>query len=841
MVIILAGMYLYLSPKLPSVESVRDIRLQIPLRVYSADGEIIAEFGEKRRTPVRFADIPEDFINALLAAEDANFFQHGGVSIKGLARAAMEIILTGERGSGGSTITMQLTRNIFLSLEQTFTRKFNEILLATKLEKELSKEEILELYVNLIFLGKRAYGIEAAANIYYDKSIGELSLAQMAMIAGLPQGPSTQNPIANPERAKTRRNWILGRMLQLGYIGTNEYERAVNEDITARDHGGATDEQARYVAEMARTEALSILGPSAYTEGYRVYTTVDSKLQKRAQEAVIEGLITYDQRHGYRGPERRLLADSNQFDETAVDETATHDERAAGSVAGKVLIDNLEEWQKELAKLSDYGGMHPAIVVDVGEKNIKVVDKKREIIDILWEHGIEQAKPYINENSTGPAPQKASDVVQMGDIVRIRKSPSGSTWWLSQIPEAQAALVSLDPSNGAIRALVGGFDFKQSKFNRITQAKRQPGSNFKPFIYTAALEHGMSAATIINDAPIVFEDDLLENTWRPENDSGKFYGPTRLRKALYLSRNLVSIRIMRQIGIGDTLKSLEKFGFNPGELPRDLSLALGSHATTPLKIAAGYMVFANRGYQTTPFLVKRIEDTNGKTVYEAKPYIACAGPSCGNNDAPPDTESIESDENNDDQEPFVVSPAAFELSFDAKSQLSMLRAEDYPLAPKVLDDRVAYIIDSLLRDVVQRGTGTKAKRLERDDLAGKTGTTNGPNDAWFSGYNGHLVTTTWLGFDQNRPLGRGEYGGSAALPIWIDFMSLALSGKESTRWPQPNGVVSVRIDPETGERARPDDPDGIFEIFRVENVPKENAERDRNIYRTEEGFSEDLF
>ena len=817
---LLAALYLYLSPQLPSVDSLRAIRFQIPLRVYSSDNKLLGEFGEKRRTPIKYENIPQNYIDAILAAEDDQFYSHNGVSIKGLLRATSQLISTGRIQSGGSTITMQVARNFFLSRRQTFARKFNEILLALKIEREITKPEILELYVNIIFLGNRAYGIEAAAKVYYGKTLSDLSLAQLAMIAGLPKAPSIYNPIVNPERALTRRNWILGRMLSLEKITQQEYDIAIQEPVTAKYHGTKMETKAQYVAEMARKFAVEKFGLKTYTEGYKAYTTINSELQNSAQLAVENGLITYDKRHGYRGAEHNLMQDS--------------------PIDPEAPTPNYTEWIKYLDGTPTYGNLTPAAVIAVNEKDAGILFSNGEQGTIFWEQGLSDARAYINENARGPSPKSASDVLKVGDIIRVRLKKNG--WWLAQIPAAQAALVALAPENGAILSLVGGFDFRYSHFNRATQALRQPGSNFKPFIYTAALENGMTPATIINDAPIVFDDDLLESTWRPENDSGKFYGPTRLRKALYLSRNLVSIRALRNTGIGNAIETIEKFGFAADKLPRDLSLSLGSYAVTPMDIAKGYAVFANGGYQVEPYLIDKIVDSDGEIVFQSRPKTVC-------HDCPEEApthfvtnEAFAADAFTDDEnEDYSFLEPAFHLDFEVKQILGTLSAEDYPRAPKVLSDQVAYIINDMLSDVIKRGTGRKARGLDRTDLAGKTGTTNGPTDAWFSGYQKNVVATTWVGFDQNFPIGKREYGGSAALPIWIDFMRTALRDESIYTPPQPEGIVMVKIDPETGKRARPQDPDAIFEIFREENVPEQQTEDAVDIYNSEESLQEELF
>jgi len=784
---LVVSIYLYLSPKLPSAETLKTVKLQIPLRIYSQDLKLIGEYGEKRRSPIKFEDIPPLFIKALLAAEDDRFYYHSGVDINGLLRAVLELVTTGRKGSGGSTITMQLTRNFFLSFEQTFIRKFNEILLALRIEDQLTKDEILTLYINKIFLGKRAYGFEAAAQVYYGKSLGDLNLPQLAMLAGLPKAPSAYNPIANPDRALQRRNWILRRMQRLDYISKQTLDEAVAAPVTAAYHGPVTELEAPYIAEMVRRELFDKFGNDAYSEGYTIVTSIDSRLQRSAANAVIAGLREYDWRHGYRG------AEDNE--------------------------PNPDRWRETVDNLSTYGGLRPAVVTAVEDRGLAVLLADGVSAKLNWEDGLQGLRRFISENSRSAAIKTADELFQVGDIIRVAPG-KGDRWQLSQLPKVQSALVALDPENGAIRALIGGFDFSMSKFNRATQAERLPGSNFKPFIYTRALETGMTPASIINDAPVVFDDDELEKAWRPENDSGQFYGPTRLRKALYLSRNLVSIRILRQMGIDTAIQGMGRFGFDESALPRDLSLALGTHALTPLKLATGYTVFANGGYKVDPFLISEITDRGGAVVFAANPAKVCR-----------DCQKV--------QKPKVETPALAEASnldelfamsaktTDAPSNenaasppsASVPTDESAPSAPRVLDARIAFIMDSMLKDVIRAGTGRKALSLNRSDIAGKTGTTNGPRDAWFSGYNPELVTTVWVGFDENLLLGRREYGGSAALPIWISFMAKALAGKKEIHRAQPSGVISVRIDPETGLRVGPDHKDAIFEYFLKENIP----------------------
>ena len=773
-----SSFYLYLRPGLPAVEQLTDIKLQTPLRVYSADNRLIAEFGEKRRAPITIEQIPTIQLHAFIAAEDAGFYEHIGVDFKGLLRAAIELVTTGQIQSGGSTITMQVAKNYFLSRDRTFIRKFNEILLAIQIERELEKNQILELYLNKIYLGNRAYGIQAAAQVYYNKDVSELSLAQMTMLAGLPKAPSAYNPLVNPQRALIRRNWILGRMRDLGFITEDAYTLASAAPLTAQYNAPATDVDADYVAEMARSEMVSRFGEAAYTDGYTVTLTVDSRKQQAATLALRNGLEAYEHRHGFRGP-IGTIADPDR---------------------------PIDELQNELGIYPLIEDLHPALVTGVFDdaEHAELVTRAFGKATMTMEN-MAWAKRHRTENLTGPTPQKPSDVVSVGDVVYVKPiqpsqpKPEGQTEEearaapqaaptnqvaLAQLPNVQGALISLDAQTGAIEALAGGYSFSQSKYNRATQASRQPGSTFKPFLYLTALERGMTPATIFNDAPIVFDNSELESAWRPQNSSGQFYGPTRLREALYRSRNLVSIRLLRDIGIQNTLNYIEHLGIPTNNMQKDLSLALGSGLLTPMEVARGFAVIANGGYDVQPYLIQSIRDSNRQTVYQAPEVILCDR-SCGSLEA-------------------VQGPAT----------------EDRPrVARRLADDRAVYILHSMMQDVIRRGTGRRAQALARNDIAGKTGTTNDQRDAWFAGFNHDLATTVWVGFDQPSPMGRGEYGAAAALPVWLEYMKVALEDAPSSFMPQPNGIVSVRIDPATGQRARPGQEGAIFELFREEDAP----------------------
>ena len=753
-----AFVYIKIEPQLPATEVLRDVQLQEPLRIYTRDRRLLAEFGEKRRTPVSIDDVPPALIEAFLAAEDDHFFEHSGVDIPGLMSAAFELLRTGKKRRGASTITMQVARNFFLSTEKTYWRKLTEILLAFRIEASLSKDEILELYLNKIYLGHHAYGIEAAAQVYYGKSIGELSLAQMATIAALPKAPSRVNPINSPQETVDRRNYILGRMHQLDYIDQAAWELAVAEPDEAVLHKVKAEASAAYAAEMVRHELVRRYGTSVYASGYEVITTLDVRRQTAANTAVHNGLLDYSRRHGYRGAE------------------AHFDIAEAAPEAREALLKDFPA----------HGGLQAGLVVGLGEQSAEVLIANQVMIDIPWE-GLSWARPYASVNRMGKSPKQAAEILTVGDVVRVKQQQDGG-WMLEQLPGVEGALVSLRPTDGAILALVGGFDFRLSKFNRATQAKRQPGSSFKPVIYSAALEKGFTPASMINDAPVVFDDPKLESTWRPENYSGEFFGPTRLREALYRSRNLVSIRILRAIGASYAADYAERFGFTASQLPKDLTLALGSATVTPMQMAKAYAVLANGGYRVEPYFIYAIYDASGEQIFTADPAIAC--PQC--------PETLDA----------INTPEAVPIN----------------LAPQVLTPQNVWLMTSMMRDVIQRGTGRKARVLGRTDLAGKTGTTNDQKDAWFSGFNHALVTTAWVGFDKLEPLGRGETGGRAALPVWIDYMAVALEGVSEQKQEPPEGLVTVRIDPATGLLAGSGQTDAIFETFRKENVPSKSSD-----------------
>ncbi len=817
----LLGAWLYLTPKLPDIESLREVKLQVPLRVYARDGSLIAEFGEMKRTPLKYAEFPPRLIQAILAAEDDRFFEHPGVDYQGLLRAAFHLIRTGEKGQGGSTITMQVARNFFLSREKTYLRKLNEILLALKIEDELSKQQILELYLNKIYLGKRAYGFAAAAQVYYGKTPAELTLPEMAMIAGLPKAPSRYNPVVNPERARVRRDYVLGRMHRLGFISDAEYQAALADPVHAEVHGQEVDLEAPYVAEMVRTIMVRRFGSAAYTEGYQVYTTIDPVRQRAANTALRDDLLAYDRRHGYRGVEGHV-------------EPLGED------------VDDMAHWKAVLADYRPSGNLEPAVVFALEEQAAWAWTADGRVAWLPWEK-LSWARRYVDDNHLGPELERADQVLKVGDVIYVAPAERGCSW-LAKKPTVSGALVSLAPDDGRIEALVGGFDFYDSKFNRVTQAQRQPGSSFKPFIYTAAIDKGYTAATIINDAPVVFEAPGLEDTWRPENYSGHFYGPTRLRQALIKSRNLVSIRLLRDIGIGYAVRYVRRFGFRRESLRRDLSLALGSGELTPLELARGYAVFANGGYRIEPWLIDHVLDSQGRVVMLTRPDAVCvpcadaeeaerkraeeaaaARAEAGEAEPQPTPEELAEQKAREAEEKARREAAEARLAaLDPAEREQVLQGpEPRRYAPRVLSPQVAFIMNTMLRDVIRHGTGRRALVLKRSDLAGKTGTTNDQRDAWFAGFNPALVSIAWVGFDEPRPLGSHETGARAALPMWIDYMREALAGTEEIPLVQPPGIVSVRIDARTGELATADSPETLFEYFRVDHVPTREAEADQ--------------
>jgi penicillin-binding protein 1A len=736
------------------------------MRVYSADSELIADFGEEKRLPVAIDDVPDVLIKAILAAEDHSFFYHHGVDYFGVLRAAWSNLQSNGLNQGGSTITMQVARNYFLSPEKTYTRKLKEVLLAFELERDRSKKEILELYVNKVFLGQRAYGFAAAAQIYYGKDLKDLTLPEMAMLAGLPKAPSSDNPISNPRNALERRNYVLRSMCNLGFINKATLEAMLMSPETAMRHTTHYEVNAPYIAEMVRQYMIEKYDRKAYVDGFLIYTTIKAKLQRAANIALRQRLLEYDRRHGYRGAAGHLTLpvgpDRNELDEA----------------------------------LQDYhvdGALVPGVVIRLGDTAAFVYDIDGEIVTLPWK-GIAWARRYINENAVGPYPKHPDDVLRLGDIIYLEhvdasenqninekdNSKSEPFWRLAQVPSVAGALVALRPNDGAVLALTGGFNFHQSSFNRVTQAERQPGSSFKPFVYTAALDKGFTAATTFSGAPIVIEDAAIEDEWRPQDYRKKFFGPTRLRKALAMSLNLVSVRLLRATGVPYTVDYLARFGFESQSLPHDLSLTLGTASVTPMQMATAYAVFANGGYKIEPYFIARIEDARHKVLERANPTVVC----------------YDCDRRKVEREPAFggEKPGARE-------------------AFRVLSPELTFLMTSMMKDVIREGTGHAAMDLGRNDLAGKTGTSNDYRDAWFSGFNDGIVATAWMGFDQPATLGRGETGGRTALPLWMDFMRVALHDVPEVSVTPPEGIVKIAINPDTGLPARAGDRNAITEYF----------------------------
>lgn len=719
-------------PKLPSLEVLTDYRPKLPLRIISDDGKVIGEFGEERRSVVRFKDVPRSLVDAILAAEDERFYQHGGIDYAGVLRAMLVNFVSGETRQGASTITMQVAKNFFLSSERTLTRKFNEALLSYKIESNLSKDQILELYINQIYLGQRSYGFAAAARTYFGKDLKQLSIAETAMLAGLPKAPSTGNPITNPRRARARMQYVLERMHSLKKINTAQYEQARDENVAVRASRNSVD-NADFVAEMVRRDMVERFGDAAYISGITVYTTIDSRHQAAAQAALRKGVLDYEARHGWRGPAKWLnLPEVPDLADKAIDEA---------------LQDQLP-----------IGGLQAAVVVTVTPKEIRARTRLGEVLT-LGADSLTVAKAFLGEKV--PAAKR----LQRGSEVWLRPTDAGG-WVLSQLPEAEAALVSVDPHDGAIRSLAGGFDAGRNQFNHVTQAWRQPGSSFKPFIYSAALEKGYNPATIVEDAPLHFDASVTgSEAWNPQNYDGNFDGPLRLRVALAKSKNMVAIRVLQAITPLYAQQWITRFGFDAQRNPAYLSLALGSGAVTPLQMVGGYAVLANGGHRVAPYLVKKVIDSKGRLLAIAKPKV---------------------------------------VGVDAEP---------------VIEPRNAWLMTSLLRDVVRMGTATRAMSLGRADLAGKTGTTNDNVDAWFAGYTPGLVAVSWIGFDQPKSLGSKETGGAAALPIWIDYMKTALQGAPEQFMPEPEGIAQAIIDPASGRFAA----SGLIEYFYAEQTPAAQA------------------
>ncbi|WP_184645337.1 penicillin-binding protein 1A [Xanthomonas sp. 3307] len=762
------GLYYVVSSKLPDVQTLRKVELQEPMYVYSSDGKLMALFGETRRYPITMKDVPERLKQAFLATEDARFYEHGGVDYKGIARAVWLLATTNDkRVPGGSTITQQVARQFFLSSEYSYTRKLAEILLARKIEAELTKDQIFELYLNKSFFGNRAYGIAAAAEYYYGKKLNELSLDEMASLAGIPKFPSSGNPISNPERAKQRRdNYVLSRMAALGFITPAEAEAAKAVPMHAAPHERPVEVEAPYVAELVRQEMIARFGGDVLDKGYHVYTSIDSTLQTAANHAVRQGLVVYDRRHGWHGVEKHF------------DLPASADAAALAS---------------HLSGVYAQGGMLPSIVASTGSDGSATV---------VLANKTELVLPVAASRWTGRSP---ATLLKRGDLVRIQAGDKPGEWEITQIPRGQAALVSLDAHNGALRAMVGGFSYAGNKFNRATQARRQPGSSFKPFLYAASFEKGFNPASIVLDAPVVFRD-RRGKTWSPQNDGGGFRGPMRLREALVQSRNLVSVRLLDAIGVDFARKYISQFGFQEAELPPNLSMSLGTASLTPLSVARGYTVFANGGSLVDTWIIDKVTDRDGNVLFQEHPLTACR--SCGSvgGNAAPVSQVVDGFNFGAATPPAAAKPAA--TTAPAADEKAPATDPEAKVAPRAIDERTAYQLVSMMRDVVQRGTGAAAKVLGREDVGGKTGSTNDHRDAWFSGFGGPYVTTVWVGRDDYRSLGYREYGGKAALPIWIDYMRIALKDQPIARNDPPGGMVQVSLNGAT-EWVKTEDMDRI--------------------------------
>ena len=789
------GAYYYVVPGLPAPETIRDIPLQIPLRIFSRDGFLIDEIGERRRILITYDDLPEHVVNAFVAAEDRRFWEHPGVDYQGIGRAFFRLLQAGEISGGGSTLTQQLARDYFLTREQLFTRKLREAFLAVKIEQEFTKEQIMALFLNKMFFGQRAYGVAAAAQVYFNKALADVTISEAATLAGVLPAPSRYNPVRSVANAERRRDYVLGRMLALDYISDEQYAEALAEPIPSRLYGAAVELNAPYVGEMVRREMLSRYGEATYTAGYQVVTTLDSRLQRAANYALRNGLLEFSRRRGYAGPLDRI------------------------EVTPELLAAPFEDWPVDIRQvLEQYapGGLSVALVtgLDESRNSAAVVFHDGSTATLPW-GGIRWAKPRIDRETTGPEPESVADVLGVGDVILVMPTAGGS-WALAQEPEAQGAVVALDPADGAIGGLTGGFDFATSKFNRATQAFRQPGSSFKPFIYSAALEQGNTPATVVLDAPVVIDSSELEAVWRPVNYSGRFYGPTRLREALVRSMNLVSVRLLIfETGIGNAVRHIAKFGFGDAALPRNGSLALGGGSASPLDMAQGYAMLANGGFAIKPYVIDAIFGPEGEVLYRAEPAVVCepciAEPA---DDFPP---------------PRGEDPMPAELLYEQMADVAMDYRPDAATAPELFADvnaapraispQNAFIVQDMMRDVIRRGTGRRAMVLGRRDLSGKTGTSNDRRDAWFGGFNAKLASVVWVGYDDDLPLGPGEEGSRTALPIWIDFTRIALKGVPESQMPMPEGIVSVLIDRETGCPARAGQANVVFEVFREDMIP----------------------
>ena len=805
--------YVYLAPSLPSSAGMRTLPLQVPLRVYTRSGALISQIGEQRRVPVSYDEIPELVREAFLAAEDDRFFQHGGIDYLSVLRSIYVDLTTGDYSQGASTITMQTARNMFLTRDKNVTRKLQEIFLTLRMERSFTKQEILETYLNVIFFGQRAYGVAAAAEVYFGKPLNRLSVAEAAMLAGLPQAPSRYNPVTSPERASERRRYVLQRMLSLRYIDADTARRAMSEQINAREYAPHFDVEAPYVAEIARQIVVARFGEGAVNAGYRAITTIDGRLQTAANRALRLGLIEYDRRHGYRGVIRRV-----QFN--------------AGA--------DPHDFETLLADLSPVGNLQAAVVASVAPAAARVYVRGSGFAQIDWD-GMAWARG-------GAAAGKADSVLHRGDVIYVVSDALGHAQ-LAQIPAVQGALVALDPHDGAVVALVGGFDYFSNAWNHVTQARRQPGSGFKPFLYSCALEHDFTPSTLIMDAPVVLADGSVEQVWRPENHTHSFGGSTRLREGLVHSLNLVSIRLLRAVGTDAVIDYASRFGFDHSTMPNNLTLALGTLPATPLEVATGYAAFANGGYKVDPYFIERIENGLGETVWSASPREVCdncADDSAITASAPAATSSApiagtaagaaaaDADAATTDGSglalPNGVAPLAPTGPPEPRSTSLLTVAPPLsewlpPMsaatrrAPRIISAANAWLMDNIMADVIKRGTGIRARVLGRDDISGKTGTTDDERDTWFNGFNPNLEATVWVGFDQEQSLGEGEEGSSVAVPVWVRLMREALNGVPDLPRPVPSGLLTARVNALTGLLAQPNDAAAISEYFLSGKLP----------------------
>lgn len=832
-VALVMGTYFYIKADLPSIEVLKDVRLQTPMRIYTLDGKLISQYGVKRRIPLNLSEVPQKLIQAVIATEDSRFYQHPGIDPIGMMRALVNLVVTGEKGQGGSTLTMQLARDFFLTRDKTYIRKIREIIIAWHMEQLLSKDEILELYLNKVELGHRSFGFGAAAQVYYGKTVNELSLAQIATIAGLPQAPSVLNPISRPDRAIVRRRIVLLRMLDEGYITQAEFEEAAAAPISAKKHGAEIELDAPYLADHVYNEMIALYGKDeAETGGYQVFSTVPSELQIAAQKALRRNLHDYDERHGYRGPLQQLWLNEAPEDQQN------------GEIDSESTAPNQQWSEQQMLELLNnyptYETLQATIVVKVNPQDISVFDQNGQYRTIDWD-GLDWARAYINDNKQGPDPKVASDIVQAGALILIRQREDDNHWQIAQYPQASSALIALNPHNGAVQSVVGGYSFYQSQFNRATQAKRQVGSNIKPFIYSAALENGYTLASIINDAPITQWEAGTGTAWRPENSPAEYDGPIRLRVALTKSKNVVSVRLVRALGLDTVRQYLSRFGLALSDIPNDETVSLGSGSHTPLEIVTAMATIANGGFLIQPHFIQRIEDDYGKNLWQANPTYAC-------DPCDVDSSEEESARPQDLSNADIDALLAAELGANPVKKVQIKRS-----APRVIAAENAYLVAEMMRSAVQingswdnRGTGWRtALLLNRDDVSGKTGTTNDVRDTWFSGFTPDLVATVWVGFDDsNRRLGRAsrnqnlvnknpqkynyignamaetESGAVAAQPAWIRFMQVALDGVPEHQLPMPTDLVTMRIDKNSGKLTNRTDKTSMFEYFNEGTEPQ---------------------